>query len=216
MASFKDISFAVSNISDISEIFPALVWIKWGNRNKPFAMMGLFFLVSGIIRLIALGTAIKGIHNMPLYHLLALLEAAAVYIFFTQAKGTKPKTAVLVILLLVYSGNILFQNMYLDFNSNTWTLTVLIIIFLGMRFFHRIYQTEESKALQRMPEFVITCGWLIYSSGSLFTYLMGTDILSGKPEGFFNNAWLIQCVSNIIKNGIICYGFILSSTECPR
>ncbi|MES2651070.1 MAG: hypothetical protein V4663_04985 [Bacteroidota bacterium] len=216
MPSYKDISFAVSNISDISEIMPALIWLRWGNHNKPYLLLGLFFLFSGIIKLIALFTAIQNIPNMPLYHLLAYMEVISVYIFYRQVNEKKPNPFFIATLFLIYAVNTFFQDIYLHFNSNTWTLTVLIILFLGMGFFYRIYKQEDNIILKKMPQFVITCGWLIYASGSLFTYLMGTDILSGKPEGFFNNAWIFQCISNIIKNGIICYGFYLSRTLCHR
>ena len=216
MPSFKDISFAFSDISDISEILPALIWLRWGNHSRPYLILGLFFLFSGIIRLITLITAIQNIHNMPLYHLLAYMEVISVYIFYQQVADKKPSVFIITGLFLIYAGNTFLQDIYLQFNSNTWTITVVGILFLGLSFFFRIYKQEENTSLKRMPEFVITCGWLIYASGSLFTYLMGTEILSGKPDGFFKNAWIFQCFSNIIKNIIITYGFYLSRPLCRR
>ena len=144
------------------------------------------------------------------------MEVAAVYIFYRQSSASKPNPILLATLFCIYAANTMLQNLDAQFNSNTWTLTVLIILFMGLSFFYQIYKNEDNITLKKMPQFIITCGWLIYASGSLFTYLMGTDILSGKPEGFFNNAWIFQCLSNLIKNLIISYGFYLSSPLCRR
>jgi len=65
--------------------------------------------------------------------------------------------------------------------------------------------------LQKRPDFIIMSGWLLYASGSLFTYLMASKILSGYAEGFFKNAWFFQSASNILKDIIISYGFWLTT-----
>jgi hypothetical protein len=86
----------------------------------------------------------------------------------------------------------------------------MVLIALGLVYLYRLYNSEKAIVIEKSPEFVMTSGWLIYAAGSLFTYLMGTEILSGKPEGFFHNAWFFQCFSNVIKNGIVAYGFWLT------
>jgi len=81
---------------------------------------------------------------------------------------------------------------------------------MGLLYLFRLYKNDEDYTpLENRPDFIVTVGWLIYASGSLFTYLMGTEILSGKPEGFFYNAWIFQSVSNLSKNIIVSYGLWL-------
>ncbi len=216
MLTYRQISFTVSNFSDISEIIPFLIWAVWGAKNRPYRTLGLFFLLSGIIKLGTLITAIMYVHNMPAYHLLAFLEIAFVWSYYRQLKGKKPPYIGLFFVLLLFWANIFLQNINTTFNSNTWTFTVLVILALGLNHFKDIYQNDIISPLSRQPEFFITAGWLIYAGGSLFSYLMGTDILSGHADGFFQNAWIFQCFANIIKNGLVAYGLLLSGKICLK
>ncbi len=201
----------------MSEIVPFLFWLRFGSRNGPYKILGLFFLLSGFVKLLTYFTAQMGIYNMPAYHLLAFLEVAAVYIFYRMLANQKPNIWFIAAVFLVYCANTLIQNVVHTFNSNTWTLTSLIILYTGLAYFYRLYEFDvDDTPLEKRSDFIITAAWLIYASGSLFTYIMGTDILSGQPTGFFKNAWIFQCVSNIIKNVLISYGFYLNKYLCRR
>ncbi|MCD8739833.1 hypothetical protein LT679_04400 [Mucilaginibacter roseus] len=153
---------------------------------------------------------------MPAYHVLAYLEAAFLWVYYNQLADKKVPYAGLLVLLLLYSANVYLQDINYTFNSNTWTCTVMLIMLLGIGHFRNIYHSEITVPLVRQPEFFITAGWLIYAGGSLFSYLMGTDILSGTPDGFFTNAWIFQCFANIIKNGLIAYGLAISGITCHK
>lgn len=214
MITFRDITFVISDTSDVSEILPFIIWAAFTRKRPPFNILGIFFFLSGTIKLFTLVTAIYKIHNLPAYHFLAFLEIGFVYSYYQRLAKKKIHPMVIMLLFLVYAANCFLQNINDTFNSNTWTLTVLLIMVIGLKHFYRIYQNDEDfTPLLARPEFIITAGWLIYASGSLFTYLMGTDILSGTPDGFFKNAWIFQCISNIIKNGLICAGFWLTKEK---
>jgi hypothetical protein len=217
MATFREITFAVSDTSDVSEIIPFGFWLYFSRKNKAYYTLGLFFLLSGSIKLATLVTAILHIYNMPAYHLLAFLEVSFVYSFYRRLTQRRVQFRFIGLLLILYAANTLVQDIHQTFNSNTWTLTTLLILYMGLDYFYRIYlQEDDDTPLEKRPDFVITAAWLIYAAGSLFTYLMGTDILSGTPDGFFKNAWFFQCVSNIIKNAMICYGFYLTKLTCRK
>jgi len=214
MHSFRDIVFTISSISDVSEIVPLTVWLIFGSKKTPYLQLGIFFIVCFFVKLYTLVTADLHENNMPAYHLLALLEVAAVYIFYCQLLYGKVFKWGVFLLVILHVGNALFFQKIWTFNSLTWTLDMLFIITLGLIYFYRIYKDEDDYTpLRGRPDFIITVGWLVYAAGSLFTYLMGSEILSGYAEGFFKNGWFFQTVSNILKDIIISYGFWLTNKK---
>jgi len=89
---------------------------------------------------------------------------------------------------------------------------MILIILAGLLYFLKVYRNEtDMTPLGERPDFIITIGWLLYAAGSLFTYLMGSKILTGYAEGFFKNGWFFQTVSNISKDIIVGYGFWLTT-----
>lgn len=149
---------------------------------------------------------------MPAYHLLAALEIISVYCFYNLLVLKKIfYQGVFALFVIQLVNTVFFQDIW-AFNSIAWTINMMVIIMMGLIFFYKVYKEEDGERLplESRPDFIITCGWLMYAAGSLFTYLMGTEILSGNPEGFFKNAWVFQSVSNILKNVIIAYGFLLT------
>jgi hypothetical protein len=214
MHSFRDIVFTISSVSDVSEILPLTVWLIFGSRKTPYLQLGIFFIVCFFVKLYTLITADLHENNMPAYHLLALLEVAAVYIFYCQLLYRKVFKWGIFLLVMLHVGNALFFQKIWTFNSLTWTLDMLFIITLGLIYFYHIYKDEDDYTpLRGRPDFIITIGWLLYAAGSLFTYLMGSEILSGYAEGFFKNGWFFQTISNILKDMIISYGFWLTNKK---
>ncbi len=170
-------------------------------------ILGVFFLISSVLKLFTLITAEFYIRNMPVFHLLAAVEIVFVFCFYSELMFKRIYLWVAVALLLMNVVNTIFIQDVFTFNSIAWTLDMMILITIGMLYLFQLYkQDEDYTPLEKRPDFIITAGWLIYASGSLFTYLMGTSILSGRAEGFFHNAWIFQCVSNLAKNAIISYG----------
>jgi len=217
MITFRDITFAISDTSDVSEIFPFIAWMIFSRKGLPYSILGIYFLISGTVKIFTLVTAELRINNMPAYHLLSFLEIATVYSFYSMLTLKKINPWVITALFCLYAANSIFIQPVFTFNSLSWTTSMVLIVVIGMVYFYQIYKREEdTTSLGERPDFIITAAWLIYASGSLFTYLMGTDILSGNPDGFFKNAWIFQCISNILKNMIICYGFWLTSRACQK
>jgi hypothetical protein len=211
MTSFRDIVFTISSISDVSEILPVIIWILFAKKQRPYLFLGVFFILCFLIKVYTLITAEMHQNNMPAFHLLALLEVLTVYSFYCQLiYGKTFKLGIIALIFFHIANSIFFQNIW-TFNSACWTADMLIIITAGLFYFYTLYKNDDDYTpLENRPDFLITIGWLIYASGSLFTYLMATDILSGYAEGFFKNGWFFQTVSNILKNVIVSYGFWLT------
>lgn len=150
-----------------------------------------------------------GIHNMPAFHILAFWEIVMLFVYYSKLVFKKVYIAGIAILLLLNAGSLFFQALD-TFNSYAWAINIMILIIMGILYLFKLYNTEDYTPLEMRPDFIINSGWLIYASGSLFAYLMGTEILSGEPEGFFHNAWIFQCVSNLSKNIIVSYGLWLA------
>lgn len=147
---------------------------------------------------------------MPAFHVLACVEIVMISCFYSLILFKKIFPILPLVLVAFNCANTLFLQDVHIFNSLAWTFNVIIIILLGFTYLFKLYNSENYTPVERNPDFVINAGFLIYASGSLFTYLMGTEILSGQPEGFFYNAWIIQCVSNISKNFIVSIGLWLT------
>lgn len=211
MPNFKDIAFTLSSLSDVSEILPLIIWFYLGIRKMPYQILGALLMLSFCIKLYSLITAELNINNMPAFHLLALVEIGLISSFYSYLISGKLYLAGLWLVVTVNVLNTIFIQSIWTFNSIAWTFNMIVIILMGLAYFNNLYKNEEDfTPLINRPAFVITAGWLIYASGSFFTYLMGTEILSGTPEGFFKNAWLFQSISTILKNGIMGYGLWLT------
>ncbi|WP_259067800.1 hypothetical protein HDF24_18935 [Mucilaginibacter sp. X4EP1] len=212
MPSFRDIVFAVSSVSDVAEALPLTVWLFFAKKKQPYLLLGIFISILFLLKIVTLITAVQHINNMPLFHLLALIEITAIFIFYCQLLFKRIKWWGVFILIVFHVLNAFFIQNIWTFNSLSWTVDMIIIIGIGLQYFYHIYNDESDYIpLQHRPDFVITIGWLIYAAGSLFTYLMGTTILTGYAEGFLKNGWVFQTVSNISKDIIISYGFWLTN-----
>jgi len=212
MASFRDFDFAIADVSDVSDVLPLIVWVLFAKKQGPYLIHGVFFCAFFLINACTLITAEFDYNNLPAYHLLALLQIMAVYIFYCQLANQRINKLGMIILLSFHIANAIFYQSIWTFNSLTWTVDMIIMIVIGLLYFLKLYDNESNyMPLQKRPDFIIMSGWLLYASGSLFTYLMASKILSGYAEGFFKNAWFFQSASNILKDIIISYGFWLTT-----
>lgn len=211
MDSFTAIVFTISSFSDLSEFLPFFSWVFFAKKGLPWSVLGKFFLFSALLKLVTLITAEFQVNNMPLFHLLAMVEISILYVFYCILLGGRISYAILALLVISNLANALFIQDIFMFNSIAWTVNMMILLAIGFYYLANVYHKDDDNTpLEGRPDFIITAGWLIYAAGSLFTYLMGTEILSGKAEGFFHNAWLFQCISNIVKNVFVSYGLWLT------
>ncbi|HLZ16856.1 MAG TPA: hypothetical protein VKQ08_07440 [Cyclobacteriaceae bacterium] len=208
--SFKEINILVSNISETSELFPfclAFFLVK----KPPYNLLGWFFFISAPIKILSMVTAMYVMNNMVLFHVLAVVEVVLLYLFYDRIIFNRPPNWYLVaLLILVNLLNSLFNENIFQFNSIGWSINIIILLSLGLKYFHKIYQGLETTQFERSPLFIINTGLLVYFTGSLFTYILGSKILSKDSQDFFNNAWVIQSFSNISKNLIVGYGLWLA------
>jgi hypothetical protein len=204
---FTTITLIVSETSDLSEAVPMTAWLIFARKKEHYNILGIFLVTSAILKFASVITAKTGHNNMLLYHFLGMNEIVIVYCFYNRLLFKKIYGWGAVLLFAANVYYMLHLKKQTDFNSYAWALNMGVIMVMGIIYLFRLYNDENDRSpLEQRPDFIINAGWLIYASGSLFTYLLGTEILSGKAEGFFHNAWIFTCISNIFKNILITYG----------
>ena len=145
---------------------------------------------------------------MPLYHVLAILEFIFLFFFYRSIFNFTLPLALGVAIVGINIYNSLFIQCYLEFNSIAWSINTIFLMAFGLLYLYQLYRESESSLpiLTRHSLFIINSGFLLYFAGSLFTYLLGANILSKEAIGFFHNGWIIQCFANIIRNTLVGYG----------
>lgn len=207
MDTFTTITRYVSSTSDLSDFLPLSVWLLFARKNRTYLILGIYFLLAAFIKLFTFVTAEYHIHNMPAYHLLAVVEITMIFSFYSQLIFKRVYIWTVIFLLLFSLADSVFLEPCTTFNSISWTVDMMVLIIMGVTYLYKLYSEDSDVTpLEQRPDFMITTGWLLYAAGSLFSYLFGSATLSGKAEGFYNNAWIFQCVSNLFKNTIISYG----------
>ena len=210
----KEISIIISDISDTSELLPLILLLLCASYEKKYNLLKTYFFLTSVLKIYALVTSRLGINNMHAYHILSIVELVFMYCFYSIVLNKKNFFYVGLLVLLIFNiYNTLKFNKVDEFNNVAWALNASIIIIFGLLYFYELYKKSEYIQIERFPMFYINAGFLIYASGSFFTYLFGWKILSTDAVGLFHNAWLIQSISNIIKNIVIANGVWLIKTK---
>lgn len=213
-----DWNVTLSHISDLSDWLPFFVWIFLPEKKKnQYKLLGAYFFLVGFFKSTTLILLlIKGQYNtMPFYHAMAIGEVSLLFLFLTREIFTKVKIQQLVLVLILglnIVNSVLFQN-FNEFNSNTWAFNTIVLIGFGLYSLLQIFKKSESIELEKSDEFIITAGLLLYFSGSLFLYIVSSEVLSKEANGLFHNAWIIRSTADIIKSIILTYGLWIASSS---
>jgi len=74
----------VSYLSEITELIPCIVYLKFTYNKPPYNFLGYYFILNASIKTGTVISAAMGIHNMPAYHLLAIIEVVFLYSFYAR------------------------------------------------------------------------------------------------------------------------------------
>jgi len=212
----KELSILVSDCSDVSESLPLLGLVLYASSNEwSYRLLKVYFSLTLSIKCYALITSKFSINNMHAYHLLALVELICLFLLYLRLLQRKENYWYVVLSLLAgfMIVDTLVNQKLNQFNNMAWGMNVSILIFFGLWYYYRLYESAEQIYIEQFPMFFINAGFLIYASGSFFTYLFGWKILSKDAIGLFHNAWLIQSIANLIKNLVIAYGLWRTRTK---
>ncbi|WPR73300.1 hypothetical protein [Algoriphagus sp. NG3] len=206
-----DWNIILSHISDLSDWLPFFVFISLPKKVRiEYDLLGAYLVSLGSLKTFTLILlTFKGpVNTMPFYHLMAIVEASFLFLFITGDFGLKKgsKTILISLLLALNLCNTLFFQGILQFNSNAWAMNTIILTGLGLSYLVLLFNDIENIVLEKSPHFIIITGLLLYFSGSLFLYIVSSEVLSKEAKGFFHNAWIIRSMADIIKSIILTYG----------
>lgn len=177
-------------------------------KRRSYYLLGAYLLINSILKtstFIVLN--IELVNTLPVYHFLALSEFFFLFLFFSQAlRWRNWKWLFVSFIVLLNIGNTIFLQPMYEFNSYAWAANSLVLVAMGLFVLYRIYVDIEDVSLNHYPLFIITSAVLIYLAGSLFTYILGSDILSKEAKSVFHNAWIIRSISDITKSTLLVAG----------
>lgn len=199
----------LSYISDLADWFPLIVYMTLDQqKRRSYHLLGAYLFINSILKtstFIILNVVL--VNTLPVYHVLALSEFFFLFLFFSQALGwQKWKWLVVFVIISLNIGNTIFLQPVHEFNSYSWAANSLVLVAMGLLVLYRIYVDMEDVSLHHYPLFIITSAVLIYLAGSLFTYILGSDILSKEAKSVFHNAWIIRSISDIVKSILLLAG----------
>ncbi|SFB50574.1 hypothetical protein [Algoriphagus aquimarinus] len=206
-----DWNIFLAHVSDVSDWLPFIAFISLPKKVRAeFNSLGAYLFIIGILKTITLVLLVyNGVFNtMQFYHLMACVEVTFLFVYLTRYFGLKKSSKIMIVVLLLLMNfcNTLFFQGILVFNSNAWAMNTIILTGLGLSSLGLLFKDLESIALEKSPQFLIITGLLLYFSGSLFLYIVSSEVLSKEANGFFHNAWLIRSMADIIKSFILTYG----------
>ncbi len=96
-------------------------------------------------------------------------------------------------------NGIWFDGWY-NYNPNARSVQIIVILVLVLLYFYQLLKTIELKRLESDPLFWVSCGLLIYFSGSLFIFLMSNYFLDNKNYELLESIWGMHSILNVIAN----------------
>lgn len=202
----KDVNVLLSDVSDVSEMLPAVAAWKFAGRKQAFTILTWLFSISAPIKIITLILARNNIHNLEWFHFLAMWEGCMLFAFYSKVLFSRVVWWGVAAIILIDSLDTLLLEPITTFNSFAWSVNTLILLCLGLLTFYKLYTSSQLIAPEEDPMFIINSGWMIYFAGALFTYALGSKILFSTTLDFFAESWIIVSFSNTIKNAVVCYG----------
>jgi hypothetical protein len=182
-------------------------------KESPFylKMFSPFLVLSSIIDYSATFIAKKGIHTIPLYNISGVFEFFFyLWIFYSIIKSNRIKK-VIIFFVVGYPClsilNMLFFQGINNFNSITYSLGCLIIIFFSIFYFFELFNAEESYRLSKDPAFWICTGLLFFYSVSFPVYVSVNLMKHFTPKLGDLISFLIV-VLNIVLYSLFCVAFI--------
>jgi hypothetical protein len=204
-----DWNILLSYVSDLTDWLPLMIYFSLDKKRKIlYRFLGAYLLINSILKTSTFVILnIRTVNTLPFYHLLSVFEFVFLFLFFSQTlQLQRGKWLLLFGIALLNIANTMFYQTIYEFNSYSWAGNSMILVSMGLFVLYKIYLNIEDIALNQYPLFIINSGLLIYLSGSLFTYILGSDILSQEAKDFFHNAWIIKSISDIIKSALLTVG----------
>lgn len=202
----------LSHVGDFAEGLPLVPFLLLSSEKKrEYKFLGLYFSIGFVLKISSFVIATKGGNTLFIYHLLAIIEFGLLFMFFTEHTIFKNwRTIILVIVIAANAIISLVPGSFFQFNSLSWSINTFVLLCACFYSFYSLYTRSYKSWEEVKSRFLIVSGLLIYLSGCLFTYILGSQILSKELQGFFSNGWIINSISNLTKDFIVAVALFSS------
>jgi len=156
-------------------MIPVLVGLAlFRKTGKALRFLSAFLVFSVSLQIVIMMLALDGTNNLFLFHLYTPLEFAMLVIVSSLLTNVIPLRFAFVLagVFLIYSIlNALYLEPLSGFNAIARANEAIIVFFLCLQFFYKLFNAEEMVDLSKSIGFWIFTGWFIYFSGTFFLYL---------------------------------------------
>lgn len=212
--SLRSLTIWIADISDCATFLAGIFVLLYTFRKKQdYLWLASMLLITGCVKIICVFLAYHYIQNMPLYHLLGLLELTFIYLIYQRHKFHLFWHLFAAGITLTYILNSIFIQSIYDVNNLALAVNQLFVLVLGFRFLMGIYQKNEVTDIGRYAFFYINAGFMMYAAGAFFVYLLSSRIFEEDPSDFFHSAWILESIFNLFRLALICIGIMYSRRE---
>ncbi len=191
-------------ISIASILPPSLLSIiKYKVLPRPIILLSWFLYGSCLIELIAYMLFQFKVNNMFVYHIHTTWEfayLAGIYYNVVGNRGNLKKTIfILGITFGIFSVlNLVLWESLFEFNSYQRGIEYLIVMIFLIFHFSTLLKRKKAENLELHPYFILSLGYFIYFSGTIFLFLNVNNLLQlGRL-----NEWGLHSILNIFINVI--------------
>ncbi len=192
-------------------IFFALV--RWKSLTLERKILFWYLIMSGIINLAA--TLIgKYWHqnNMPLVHILTVLEVLILLRFYKKLLSHRKKNNLyfgiaLFFITLCIVNALFFQSIY-TYCSYTRSLAAILLMVFAMNYFAKVAAESEDIKIITFPEFYFNTGIFLYYSGAFILFIFSNfTLINIKSKDDFLIIWCFHASLIFLMNILFSIGF---------
>lgn len=221
MSDLTQIQIYLSNIVLIVATLSGLTWVVWRNKfPTAFGYLGVYLILSVVLRLIMKALWTNGLNNLWLLHLSTLTEFIFYSLFFRhvflELNWFKKNFNyfLLTTSAIIILNSILFESIF-EFNTNARSLVqVLLILYVILYFFDAFGKVDFADPINQSTS-LVCFGVLVYYSGSLFIFMFGNLFFDQKSEAY-RIFWVVNAVLSLIFQILIFIAILQIAFQKPK
>jgi hypothetical protein len=211
----ETIKFFMVVIAPLS-ILPPIVFafLRWRYLKANDKMLLWYLLMSALINTI--GTIVGRVfhqNNMPLVHILTVLEILILLQFYNQLLAHSSKKILYGVVgvtfaLLCVVNAIFFQYIY-AYCSYTRSIAAIIIMLFAINYFAKI-AAEENEKSYLSPSFIFNSALFLYYAGAFMLFVFSNfTLVDSQSQTNFYVIWGLHACLVVLMNILFTIGFIL-------
>jgi hypothetical protein len=210
----KDIYMGVIvPFSILLPIFIAL--LKWKILPQGGKILFIYLVISGTINFAA--TIIGKVYhknNLPLVHILTILEVIVLLKFYKKVLAHQHKQLVYnlaaILFIIICIGNVIFFQSIYTYCSYTRSIAAIIIMILSINYFAKTTAEFVHGKIQYGSIFYFNIGIFLYYSGAFMLFLFSNfTLIEIKSQDDFFVIWGLHASLVLIMNLLFSIGYIL-------